>query len=107
MDNFYSQADFSGKRSEELLKSLLQLNQPGNSSSATAAGGAIDYAAGQKATGATAKLLNDLGQKGLDLWKNRSGGDLADSLADIGAGSGSGTDAKGYDLAAQIVNQLQ
>jgi hypothetical protein len=107
MDNFYSQADFSGKRSEELLKSLLSLNQPGNSSSAAAAGGAQDFAAGQKATGATSKLLNDLGQKGLELWKNKQGGGLADSLADIGAGSGSGTGAKGYDLAAQIMNNLQ
>jgi len=71
MDNFYSQADFSGKRSENLLKSLLQLNQPGNSSSAAAAGQAQEYAAGQQATGALSKTLNDLGQKGFAAWQGR------------------------------------
>lgn len=84
MDNFYSQADFSGKRSEALLKSLLQLNQPGNSSSAAAAGQAQEYAAGQKATGALSKTLNDLGQKGFAAWQGR-GADpgLADAVAEI------------------------
>lgn len=102
MDNFYSQADFSGKRSEELLKALLQLNQPSNSSSAAAAGQAQEFAASQQATGALSKTLNDLGQKGFAAWQGRGGADagLADAVAEITQG-----DSNRYDFAADLINQ--
>lgn len=88
MDQFLQGADFGLRRDQDLLTKLMQLSQPGNSSSAVAAGQAQNFQANQKATGAIASGLSDVIGGLVAKKSGSSGGEnsaLADAIANAGA----------------------
>lgn len=80
MDAFLNNADFSLARDQDLLKALISLSTTGDSGSSATAGQAQEYAAGQKAAGSTAKLIDELGNAAFDSWMEKKAGKTAPAI---------------------------